>query len=84
MEDELPRYIRIIQAAVSKIWRVDEDVTNVHLSEALRKESDRSGFRAKPRAKKTEDEANDTKARRSVTHINCMNGAAAADSNVRR
>ena len=53
MEDELPRYIRIIQAAVSNIWRVDEDVTNVHLSEALRKESDRSGFRAKPRTKKT-------------------------------
>ena len=47
MEDELPRYIRIIQAAVSKIWRVDEDVTNIHLSEALKKESDRFWFPCK-------------------------------------
>ena len=53
MEDELHRFVRIIMVVVMKIWGVDENVASTHLAEALRKESDRAGFRLTPRAKKT-------------------------------
>lgn len=51
MEQEMPKFVRLIQATVFTKRQVNELTANVHLSEALRKESDRSGFRATPRAK---------------------------------
>ncbi|XP_050709607.1 uncharacterized protein LOC126994474 isoform X1 [Eriocheir sinensis] len=53
MESEMPKFVRMIQATMSIKRQVDESTVNAHLSEALRKESDRSGFRNTARPKKT-------------------------------
>lgn len=49
----MPKFVRMIQATMSIKRQVDESTVNAHLSEALRKESDRSGFRNTARPKKT-------------------------------
>lgn len=45
------KFVRLIQATIYTKRQVDEQTTKAHLSEALRKECDRSGFRATPRAR---------------------------------